>query len=238
MSNNNIDDVLKILSNTYRRKILRLLSTEDRYAYELAKILKITPRAITKHLEQLKEYGLVNAQMRRSAIGPSREYYTLNRGLVFRISIGQNLFYSNLSSLRDDGGVQVSPTMHLEAPEETFNIEEIIEQGLTYLPQILDELDYLEIQQTRLLRRYQGILQHIGELLKKFGLETSESELVVTLMENGGRMRQGEILDKLSLTPVTLSPLVESLIAKNIIEYNVIVENGKAPEVEYKLKMI
>ncbi len=238
MADHNIDDILKILSNTYRREILRLLSTEDRYAYELAKILKITPRAITKHLEQLKEYGLVEAHMKKSNIGPSREYYTLNRGLVFRISIGQNLYYSNISNLRDDGTMPVSPTMHLEAPDEEFDLEEIIQQGLLYLPQILDELEFLELQQTRLLRRYQGMLQHIGELLKKHGLDPQESELIVTMLENGGKMRQKEIMDKLSLTPVTLSPIIERLIEKGLITYNVIIEEGKAPVNEYKLTVV
>ena len=82
------------------------------------------------------------------------------------------------------------------------------------------------------------MLQHIGELMKKHGLEPQESELIVTMLENGGKMRQKEIMDKLSLTPVTLSPIIERLIEKGLITYNVIIEEGKAPVNEYKLTVV
>ena len=226
---------LKVLSNPHRRAILKLLSASDRYAYELAKLVNITPRAVANHLEQLHNNGLVYSESRKSNVGPNREYFSLNKGFVFRISIGQNLYYTKISNLSDDEELPISPKLQLNAPAEKSSLSEILEEGLDFLPQIRKELKILELQQVRLLRKYQGMLLHLGELLTNFGLEQPEIELLLELIERDGNATQNELLNTLTLTPVTLSPIIESLMDKKIINHNIIVEDGKPPINEYRL---
>ena len=235
--NRPIDDnvLLKILANPHRRTILKLLSVTDRYAYELAKLVNITPRAVANHLEQLQNNGLVHSESRKSSVGPNRDYFSLDKGLVFRISIGQNLYYTKISNLSDDEEFHVSPELQLSAPSEKSSLSEILEEGLDFLPQIREELKILELQQTRLLRKYQGMLSHLGELLINLELNQPEVELVLELIEREGRATQKALLIALSLTPVTLSPIVESLMGKGIIKHNIIVEEKKPPINEYQL---
>ncbi|MGB1811825.1 MAG: ArsR/SmtB family transcription factor, partial [Candidatus Kariarchaeum pelagius] len=56
------DEALELLSNNYRREILRLITLKDRYAFELAKLLDISQRAVTNHLTILKQAGIVNSE--------------------------------------------------------------------------------------------------------------------------------------------------------------------------------
>ena len=228
--------LLKIFSNAHRRSILKYLSISDRYAYELAKLLQITPRAVAQHLTLLLDSGLVKSESRKSDIGPNRDYFTLSKGLIFRISVGRNLFYFNLSRLDGTEEFHTSPNLQLNASPEKRNLKEIFEEGLDLLPRIKKELGVLEYQQTRLLRKYQGMLQHVSELLtKQEKLGKQEISLLLELLEKSGSANQGELLESLSLSPVTLSPIVTSLINRGMIKHNIVIEEGRAPVNEYSI---
>jgi predicted transcriptional regulator len=235
MGNITIDEFLKVLANDKRREILRLLSYGDRYAYELAKMINITPRAVTKHLESLQEGGFVFSDKRPSDKGPDRDYFSLNKGLVFKVSIAQNLFYENISNLQEDEFYRVIPSLQLSAPQSNKNLAEIIKEGLNFLPDIKSELEILEIQHTRLLRKYQGMLMHMRELLKKQGFTSPEIEFIITLTELNGKASQRRVLEALSMTDVTLEAIVNSLIDKEVITYQVLLEEGRAPTIMYEL---
>ncbi|MHA2298530.1 MAG: ArsR/SmtB family transcription factor [Candidatus Hodarchaeales archaeon] len=53
---------LNALGNPYRRKILRLLSFRPMYPQELARHLRITPRAVIKHLEYLEKFNIITKE--------------------------------------------------------------------------------------------------------------------------------------------------------------------------------
>ncbi|MFW9992162.1 MAG: ArsR/SmtB family transcription factor [Candidatus Odinarchaeota archaeon] len=77
MKETDSDTWFNALGNPYRRKILRLLSFYGpMYPQELARRLKITPRAVIKHLEYLKEEGIVTKEkMKRDSGGRDIHYY-------------------------------------------------------------------------------------------------------------------------------------------------------------------
>lgn len=235
MSTIPMDTLLKVLANEKRREILRLLSFGDRYAYELAKMINITPRAVTKHLESLLEGGLVLSEKRKSDKGPDRDYFMLNKGLIVKISIAQNLFYANVSNLQESDFYRVNPALQLSAPSKKKTIRDVFEEGLNYLPEIRDELNFLELQQTRLLRKYQGMLMHMREMLKEQGLSSSETEFLVALIEANGKASQIMLLQALSLSDVTLESIVNSLMEKGLITYQIEIEENTAPVIVYEL---
>lgn len=230
-----VNTILDILSNSSRRDILRLLSISDRYAYELAKIINITPRAISNHLKNLKDYGLIQSEHRKSDIGPSREYFSLNKSIYFRISIAKNLFYANFSNLQVDGDEMIDSAFQLGSSSKDYSLNDILAEGLNNLPEVKDELDFIELQQTRIFRKYQGMLLHIGDHLKQHGIQTEETELLLALMERNGRASQEELQNALSLDPIRLSPIVNSLMEKNLLKYNIVIEEGKAPVNIYEI---
>lgn len=53
------DEWLDLLSNKYRRKIIQLCSVRPCYPQEISRLLKLTPRAVIKHLKELEDKNLV-----------------------------------------------------------------------------------------------------------------------------------------------------------------------------------
>jgi predicted transcriptional regulator len=75
---NEIDDILHVLANKTRRRMLTELATEEGFVNELVKRLNDHPQSIIRHLEVLKKHNLVTAKERpRAGRGRPRLYYAL-----------------------------------------------------------------------------------------------------------------------------------------------------------------
>ena len=71
-----LDLLLELLSNSTRRRILRLLSERPRYLLELSNELGISKQAVLKHLRYMESRGILEKVVDRSTI-PPRKYYRL-----------------------------------------------------------------------------------------------------------------------------------------------------------------
>ena len=88
----NVIELLEFLSNSTRRRILELLAEEDLYPFQMSRLLDISPRLISKYLEELKELGIISFEKRESDKGPERTYATLNKAFSLIIDVGKNTF--------------------------------------------------------------------------------------------------------------------------------------------------
>ncbi len=89
----NIDDLLMVLQNPTRRRILELLSQETHYPLQISRELGISPQSVMKHLKVLEEHGLVRSFEESSdSGGPPRKYYAPIKGFSIRIDAGPGLF--------------------------------------------------------------------------------------------------------------------------------------------------
>ncbi|MFX1536460.1 MAG: ArsR/SmtB family transcription factor, partial [Promethearchaeota archaeon] len=71
-------DLLKILSNATRRKILTRLAVEEAYVNQLIEELNQHPQAVIRHLESLQELKLVRKrQIHQDGKGRPRVYYRI-----------------------------------------------------------------------------------------------------------------------------------------------------------------
>ncbi len=194
MADLKIDQVLEILSNQYRREILRLLTISDRYAFELSKTLNISQRAVTNHLKFLQDTGIVQSEKRKSTKGPEREYFQLDQTVILSLTVAPNLFLAAVRSLAGDIPSQppITPSMQLGV-SKTSSLTEVLKEGLQLLPQIREGLDLLQAQQSKLLRGYQGLRGHLTEHLEKNGFKPKEIRLILLLIENDGIATQNEI---------------------------------------------
>jgi predicted transcriptional regulator len=87
-----VDILLKILGNENRRLILKFLSSEPQYAFQLAKKLQISQKAVDKHIRVLEDAGLVEKYTRKSDIGPDRNYYAIKKSLSLTFGLSSNLY--------------------------------------------------------------------------------------------------------------------------------------------------
>lgn len=72
-------DILPVLENELRRRILSILSLRPSYIFELAKFLNTSQQLITKHIRMLEKAGLVyKVGEEESPLGPRRILYSAN----------------------------------------------------------------------------------------------------------------------------------------------------------------
>jgi len=91
--------------------VLSLLSSQDRYGYELASILSekvnISQGTVYPVLRRLKTDGLVDTYLEESSGGPPRKYFKLTEsGNTLRLNLRGEWFTlkENISSIVKEGG--------------------------------------------------------------------------------------------------------------------------------------
>jgi len=76
-------ELLDILGNENRRRILRLLARKPCYVTEISEYLGVSPKAVIDHLQRLDDAGLVESRTddRR------RKYFSISRNLRLEVSV-------------------------------------------------------------------------------------------------------------------------------------------------------
>jgi predicted transcriptional regulator len=87
-----IDQMLKIVENPVRRKIIKRLSQEPSYPLELAKEIGEAQQLVTSHLAKLEEMGIVGSDITVSPLGPNRKLFFLKQSASLSLSFGPHLF--------------------------------------------------------------------------------------------------------------------------------------------------
>lgn len=85
-------EVLRVVGNETRRRILSLLSEEPHYILQLSRKLNVTQPAVLKHLDILTKTGLIESFERRSRRGAARKYYKICDNINLEIVIGPEDF--------------------------------------------------------------------------------------------------------------------------------------------------
>jgi len=236
MSKIPIEDALEILSNQYRRDILRLITIKERYAFELSKLLEISQRAVSNHLKSLQEAGLVISEKRKSTKGPEREYFHLSSAVILSLTVAPNLFLATIRPLDEEKlTAPLEPEYQLGAGEVTKDLKTTLSEGLELLPQIREGLDLLEARQSKLLRAYQGLRNHVKECMEDNRFSTKAIRLILLLMEKDGEVTKEEVELSMGESFENLTDMVNNLKEQNLISSE-FYEN-KAGEMSFKLKL-
>jgi DNA-binding transcriptional ArsR family regulator len=117
-----LDQILAVLENPIRRKILMKLSGDTNYPLQLSKELNVSQQAIMKHLKVLEENDFVTSIEERSDKGgPPRKVYAPRRRYCIRIDIGPNSYSESYYTYRsydarrrDDGFSILNPDISFE----------------------------------------------------------------------------------------------------------------------------
>ncbi len=119
MEKKEFDEMIQLLQNETRRKILELLSKEENYPLAISRYLDTSQQSISKHLDRLEDKGLVISERCKSEKGgPPTKKYSLNREFSLRIDLGPQLFDTELEDLKD------------EKIEDHKEIEEKVREGI------------------------------------------------------------------------------------------------------------
>ncbi|MHA1348891.1 MAG: ArsR/SmtB family transcription factor, partial [Candidatus Odinarchaeia archaeon] len=156
------DDLIYILGNPTRRKILQLLARGKQYPLRLAYQLKVSPRAVTRHLELMEKVGLVEKSSEPSSLGPERTYYMLRKSIALYLCVAPNIYKETMEFLPET--VDENYPIVSELNKELTHIKdkpplEKIKRGLDVLTKIEQQLKILEEQHNLILKMRQKLFQ-------------------------------------------------------------------------------
>ncbi len=87
----NIDEILEVLGNESRRRILTLLAKRPCYVSEIAYCLRMAPKVVLEHLEKLEKAGLI-----KSFDEGRRRYYYIDMNVRIEITITPYRFQAKI----------------------------------------------------------------------------------------------------------------------------------------------
>jgi ArsR family transcriptional regulator len=79
-------ELLDLLGNENRRRILRLLSRKPCYVTEIGEYLDVSPKAIIDHLKKLEEAGLVESR----TDGSRRKYFHIAQDVRLEVTVSRH----------------------------------------------------------------------------------------------------------------------------------------------------
>jgi len=200
-------ELLDLLGNANRRRILRLLSRKPCYVTEISEYLGVSPKAVIDHLRKLEEAGLVESRVddRR------RKYFSISRALRLEVSVSPYEFGTK-SAYPASSGLDMARCRHLKIEvehEETGDLRELARQ--------LNRLERLENELSMAQRWVQGRLNDVRERIVD---DVEDDPRLVTavlraLAEEGGDTES--ISRRVDAPPAVVEGLLEDLAASGVV---------------------
>jgi predicted transcriptional regulator len=216
------EDLMFILGNPTRRRILQLLTKGSRYPFEIATQLKITPRAVSQHLALLEEKGIVKKRIVESPIGPERTYYYVDASLFLSFSIAPNTFREILDMLPDV--VETSKGKLNKFLKEIYNLEkaqsplEKLRKGVELLKSVEEELVALREEEKQLIQISQMIFREMDRVIENFNLLPDAVSSLRILLESGGECPLSKISELLDVREEKLMKALKDSEERGIIK--------------------
>jgi predicted transcriptional regulator len=116
MSQTKVDDILGVVGNPARRRILKHLSNEPDYPLRLSQALGLGQQLVTKHLKVMEDLGLVAAYGEASPTGPDRKLFTVSKYVTIYLEFTPNLYLEHVgmfNSLKEILGAEGSSAKSL-----------------------------------------------------------------------------------------------------------------------------
>jgi ArsR family transcriptional regulator len=157
-----LDELLSVIENPARRRILEALVREPHYPLQLSKELGMSQQAVMKHLKVLEEYGLVRSFREESDLGgPMRKKFYPAVNFTIVVDVGPNLFSAELIS-REEGFLP----RHGEGGEEE-GFEARAAELRARVAEIDAQLEALHRQREELIREKEMALDEAGRLMDR-----------------------------------------------------------------------
>ena len=160
-----LDEVLSVIENPARRKILEALVREPHYPLQLSKELGMSQQAVMKHLKVLENYHLVESYKEPSNLGgPMRNKYYPALNFTIIVDLGPNLFNAEMVSREcESRDLQAEETEDLSL--EKFDIQ--VKALRKSIARTDEELDRLQIKRDRLMDEKEKTMADVGRLMDR-----------------------------------------------------------------------
>ena len=207
-------ELLDLLGNANRRRILRLLSHKPCYVTEISDYIGVSPKAVIDHLRKLEDAGLVESR----TDDQRRKYFSIARNVRLEVSVSPYEFGTK-SAYPASRNLDMTRCRYLsiEVEEERDPREDGVSLG--GMAETLTDLEELENELSLAQRWVQGRITEIrSEIADE--VEDADPRLATTILRNLAEDEThaealGETLDV--PTPVVRETL-EILAAHDVVE--------------------
>lgn len=201
MSHNNqeIGQLLDLLGNNTRRRILESLTNEPKYFIQLSKEIGVSQQAVLKHLFLLENFGLIESFKAKSNLAaPDRKYFQLNRSVYLSIGITGNSMEIKMENIKGPNKIKAKNNMAIENKEGSIKkdeeITDILKNTKRKLELIAKRMQELEDEKIHLLKEKQHILEITHQVIR----ESLEEDLARRILYSNLISREITDIEKLS----------------------------------------
>ncbi len=197
--NQEIGELLDLLGNDTRRRILESLANEPKYFIQLSKEIGVSQQAVLKHLFLLEKFGLIESFKAKSNLAaPDRKYFQLNRSVYLSIGITGNSMEIRMENIKGPNKSKVknksvteNNRKYIQRDKEITDILKKTKHNLELIEQRMEEI---ENEKIGLLKDKQKILQIAHQVIR----ESLEEDLARRILYSNLNSRDSTDIEELS----------------------------------------
>jgi len=160
---NEMNELLSMIENPTRRRILEALAIEPHYPLQLSKELGVSQPAIVKHLDQMEKIGMIRGYQEESRMGPKKTLYVPNSEFTLLVDMRNGMFTVRLAQPSDGVSDSMSDGvsgMDEEDKKEKRERERIegIQEIRSNISEIDQQLREIEELRSKMIRRRESLI--------------------------------------------------------------------------------
>jgi ArsR family transcriptional regulator len=191
-------ELLDILGNENRRRILQLLSFRPFYFNEMAKRLDVGPKAVIDHLEMLEQAGLIECYHDQTR----RKYFRIATKTVVEIDVSPHSYGVRAYRSENDTAKKAEENKDLKVLQE--ELTQIDDQRLVLRKQ-LEEIEAKDME----------IKRHTAAQIQSYVHDKLEAEIMVALLSGGSTANS--LANKLEIPEILVEDTLKRLESRHAV---------------------
>jgi ArsR family transcriptional regulator len=202
-------ELLDLLGNANRRRILRLLAHKPCYITEISEYLGVSPKAVIDHLQKLEDAGLVTSR----TDDKRRKYFSISRNLRLEVRVSPYEFGTK-SAYPTNPGFDMSRCRHI-----SIDIGDTDDETLGDLANELERLEQLENELSLAQRWVQGRATDVRDRIDD-AVEDGDGRLYAELVSAlaSGIDSVPALASEVEAPPEMVEQALERLASQHVVE--------------------
>ena len=202
-------ELLDLLGNENRRRILRLLARKPCYVTEISDYLGVSPKAVIEHLRKLEDAGLIESRVDNQR----RKYFHIARHVRLEVNVSPYGFASK-SAYPANSSLDITACRHLTLdvfPDEMDDLDGLL--------RALEELEQLENELSLAQRWVQGRLCDVFDQISETAGIGPESRIYADVLASIRTEPKsvGELSKDVEAPREVVAELLESMADEGIV---------------------
>jgi len=216
MAQEDLDELLAVIENPVRRRIIKRLSEGPAHAFQLAKELNLGQPLVAKHMKVMEERGFVTSDTQTDThVGPERKRYSLAKSFTITMDLAPNLFIERAVPFETKPSRQKASQAaeQLRRRIQDARTEENGRERLSRLTEVLNRIDErmegLEDERVELLSTRNQAMQEAARIVNRLK-EADKRRVLFHILDEHDREVE-RISEALDIREVTVKEILEEL---------------------------